>query len=74
METAKDIARRLDNQQLARTIRALTSKYGWSNTAKTLREVVFVHVGWNSDFTELDNVLRKIEQDFQDNPLGIPGS
>lgn len=34
--------------------------YGWPEVAKVLRAEIFVHVGWDSIFTELDNVLRRI--------------
>ncbi len=66
METAKDMGIRRDHQQFARDIREHTKKRGWHNTAKVLREVVSVHVGWDSDFTELSNVLRRIEREFKD--------
>jgi len=36
-----------------------------------LRELVFVHAGWDSDFTELYDVLHKIEEDFEDKTKGI---
>lgn len=65
MESPEDILRRLDNQKLVAAIRSHTSKHGWHNTAKTLREVASVHVGWDSNFTELCNVLRRIENDFK---------
>lgn len=64
METARDIAKRLDNRQFARDIQAHTNKHGWHNTAKVLREVIFCHVDWDADFNELDNVLRRIERAF----------
>ena len=55
---------RVENQNLAHAIKQHVNDHGWSNTAKVLREVVFCHVGWDADFTELDNVLRRIERAF----------
>ncbi len=54
-----------DNQNLAHAIKQHVKKHGWYNTAQVLRGVVFVHVGWDSDFTELDNVLRRIVKGFK---------
>ena len=49
------IVERLDNQKLVEEMRAHMIKHGTRNMAKVLREVILVHVGWNSDFTELDS-------------------
>jgi len=54
-----------EKDQLVNTIRWFIKHHGWHNTAKVLREVVSVHVSWDSDFAELDNVLRRIEKDFK---------
>lgn len=53
-----------DKDQLVNTLRWFIKRYGWSETVQALREVVRPHVGWDSHFTELDNVLRRIERDF----------
>lgn len=55
---------RKENEALANKIHTHAIEHGWPNVVKVLRQVVFVHVGWDSVFTELDNVLRRIEQDF----------
>ncbi len=51
-----------ETTQLVEQIKTHVKKHGWPNTAKALREVIFIHVGWDSDFTVLNNVLRKIEK------------
>ncbi len=71
------IVERLDSQVLANRIRDHAIEHGWHNVARVLREEVFVHVGWDSDFTELDNVLRRMANVPPNaNPekkLGTPG-
>lgn len=57
-----------DNQDLAQTINRHVRNNGWHNTAKVMRKVVSVYVGWASNFTELDNVLRRIERNFEESP------
>ena len=65
-EEDRAIILRRANENLQTDIQNHATKYGWHNTAKVLSRVVFVHVGWDEDFTELDNVLRKIERKFKD--------
>lgn len=60
MKTVDDSIVQSDNQNLACAIQQHMIKHGHCNLAKVLREVIFIHVGWDSDFTELDNVLRRI--------------
>jgi len=62
------------NENLQTDIQNHATKYGWENTAKVLSRVVFVHVGWDENFTELDNVLRKIERSCKhhEDKLDIP--
>ena len=56
------IIERQDNRKLEETIRIHAKKHGWPNVAKAMRAIVFVHVGWDSAFTELDNILHRIER------------
>lgn len=72
MKIVDDSIVQADNQNLACAIKQHVKDHGWYNTAKVLREVVFVHVGWDSKFTELDNVLRKIEREFKETKPYIP--
>ncbi len=54
------IVERQERRVLVNRIRSHATKHGWPSLAEALREVVFVHVGWDSAYTELDNVLRRI--------------
>lgn len=54
------IVERKDSEALANRIRDHVIEHGWPSVAKAFREVVSPHVGWDSVYTELDNVLRKI--------------
>lgn len=51
-----------EKEQLVNRLKWFIKDYGWSEAAKALRQVVQPHVNFESDFTELDNVLRKIEK------------
>lgn len=64
MKIPAEIVTRIHNERLDRDLRSHIKQHGWYNTAKVLRELVSVHVGWDSEFTELDNVLRRIEGTF----------
>lgn len=60
MESNPDVVERKDRQVLTQRIKDHAIEHGWPSVAKAFREVVFPHVGWDSIYTELDNVLRKI--------------
>lgn len=54
------IVLRKETEQFQKAIHHHILVHGWAGLAKALRAEVFVHVGWDSVFTELDNVLRRI--------------
>jgi len=53
-------------REFAQDLRSFVCAHGWSETASILRAEVFVYVGFESVFTELDNLLRRIERDFEE--------
>ena len=54
------LVERLDSVALVDQITEYMILHGTRNLAKVLREVIFIHVGWDADFDELSNVLRRI--------------
>ncbi len=54
-----------EKEQLVNRLKWFIKNYGWHETMKALREIVSPHVGWDSEFTELDNVLHRIEKTFK---------
>ena len=66
MEIPKEIITRVHNERLERDLRSHIKQHGWYNTTKVLRELIAIYVECDSDFTELDNALRKIERNTED--------
>ncbi|KKM25175.1 hypothetical protein LCGC14_1597580 [marine sediment metagenome] len=54
------LVERLDSVALVDQITKYMILHGMCNLAKVLREIIFIHVGWDADFDELNNVLRRI--------------